>query len=939
MGQCQSCTSNSIDRKFKKAIQTQNESLIQQLVDEHTGLLDTIFPDGNGVVHIAVKQQNTNLTRYFLASGVSPNQKNCKNGDTPLHIASRLRNLEIVSLLTEEYAADPSITNNKDETSLTIASKANTSRHDTPLLGDHDLIVEALSRAANTSITDEAVDTFDLKKTRTLDLLEAARKSAHAQGLDKSNAKAIFSLSEVAEHKSIENGIWIVINDMVYDITSFIKDSLHPATNAFIQPYYGLDATDAFEATFHSIDAVRQLNKYEIGRVKASDIKQKPSGVQRKLSQQISLSHVASVDVNTGESLRSKIGVSRLFIFPVKGMKGISVQKAKLTLSGFADDRIYAVVNKATNKAVNQLTYTSLSRIVVAFKDGTDNCDAGIQLNDQFVPFVQDKTMNVEWKSCTTKILVYDQGEAVSKWITSFMNEDGGDDEFIFVRIHEENYRESEDYFALPFTPKSTQRMSAFQNYAPVNLASEESMKELNRRYSEREHGSEDEKRVGWDRFRENIVICGVLMPHHEDFMKHITFGDKKEENESACAELLWSRRRYFCAMPQVNQSNSCSTMEPIATARSYRNAITLNDRTALPGDDAVFFGSFYCVKDEGIISVGQKVISEHERLEYDVRTQHGKSYFGLSDDTNGSALEINYLRQYSAFELLSREQYNHDTIKVRFGLVVEQKHIKAYAKFRKSLKEILKMGDHYLLKYVTEDDTPIIRAYTPLFDDDNGERKELNAATYDDNDWEWTKLRSFVLLVKVYPDGRMTQHMNRMKIGDQILCKQSTGKVCYFEIGKIRFGDPRMTMNLPYNLNVNRFNLIAGGSGITPMYQIISSIHLNKEFDDTKISFIFANKTEKDILLRDKLEEIANTNENIKVHYVISRPETKNENENGFDVGRLNLNICKKYLFPPSNADDLNVVTLLCGPHPMVLAVKQCLTQIGYDDKSVATF
>eukprot|EP01083_Nonionella_stella_P240537 840797_1 len=197
------------------------------------------------------------------------------------------------------------------------------------------------------------------------------------------------------------------------------------------------------------------------------------------------------------------------------------------------------------------------------------------------------------------------------------------------------------------------------------------------------------------------------------------------------------------------------------------------------------------------------------------------------------------------------------------------------------------------------------------------------------------------------------------MKSGDTILCKQSYGKVCYFEIGKIRFGDPRMTMFAPYNLNVNRLNLIAGGSGITPMYQIISNIHLNKEFDHTKISFIFANKTEKDILLRDKLEEIEKVNENIKIHFVIGKTETNNEN--GFDIGRVNVDMCKKYLFAPPNAGkdtthqkkgmtkvqsvdeeevgDFDVVTLLCGPHPMVEAVKKSLTKIGYDDKSVATF
>eukprot|EP01084_Bolivina_argentea_P160016 278685_1 len=557
-------------------------------------------------------------------------------------------------------------------------------------------------------------------------------------------------------------------------------------------------------------------------------------------------------------------------------MKGISIEKAELTLGGFVDDRLYAVVNKATNKVINQVAYPRLTLIAVAFKDGSDNLDAGIQLNDQFVPFVKDKTLHVEWKSCSTKILAYDQGEAVSKWITSFLNADEEDarDEFIFVRIHEENYRESEEYFALPSAPKGTQRMSAFQNYAPVMLGSQESLDELNRRYRQREHGPDwCEKELGWDRFRHNVILSGVLKAHHEDFMKHITFGDLSQES----AQIVWSRRRRLCAVQLVNPNTGIRTVEPIATAQAYRNAIIVNDRTARMGDGAVFFGSLFCVKRSGMVHVGQRVVS--------------------------SQVDTNSIVQYAPFELLSKEEYNHDTIKVRFGMVVKGRHA-----FRKSLKEALRLGDHYLFKYLDQE-TPIIRAYTPL----PGDGKESKM--------------SFDLLVKLYPNGRMSQHLNHMKIGDTILCKKNCGKVCYFEVGKIRFCDA------PYHLNVSKLNLIAGGSGITPMYQIIANIHLNKAFDKTQISLVYANKSEKDIWLRNELEAIEKGNQNIKVHFIIE------DDSNQFDVGRVNVEICKQYLFPPSVDSNARTVTLLCGPCSMQKAVKRCLTKIGYDDKSVTTF
>ena len=44
---------------------------------------------------------------------------------------------------------------------------------------------------------------------------------------------------------------------------------------------------------------------------------------------------------------------------------------------------------------------------------------------------------------------------------------------------------------------------------------------------------------------------------------------------------------------------------------------------------------------------------------------------------------------------------------------------------------------------------------------------------------------------------------------------------------------------------------MIAGGSGITPMWQIIQDIFQNISRDTTRVHLLFANKTENDILLR----------------------------------------------------------------------------------------
>lgn len=53
---------------------------------------------------------------------------------------------------------------------------------------------------------------------------------------------------------------------------------------------------------------------------------------------------------------------------------------------------------------------------------------------------------------------------------------------------------------------------------------------------------------------------------------------------------------------------------------------------------------------------------------------------------------------------------------------------------------------------------------------------------------------------------------------------------------------------------------MIAGGSGITPMYQIIHSI-INDEKDTTRVSVLLANKTESDILCYEELKVYAKLN------------------------------------------------------------------------------
>jgi NAD(P)H-flavin reductase len=63
---------------------------------------------------------------------------------------------------------------------------------------------------------------------------------------------------------------------------------------------------------------------------------------------------------------------------------------------------------------------------------------------------------------------------------------------------------------------------------------------------------------------------------------------------------------------------------------------------------------------------------------------------------------------------------------------------------------------------------------------------------------------------------------------------------------------------------------MVAGGSRITPLYQIIQSVCNAK--DPIRLTLLFLNRTEDDILLEEELAAFCKANENLKVYYSVDQ-------------------------------------------------------------------
>lgn len=232
-------------------------------------------------------------------------------------------------------------------------------------------------------------------------------------------------------------------------------------------------------------------------------------------------------------------------------------------------------------------------------------------------------------------------------------------------------------------------------------------------------------------------------------------------------------------------------------------------------------------------------------------------------------------------------------------------------------------------------ENNPIVRPYTPV---------STNAL-----------IGEFELMVKIYPDGNLSQFMNEMKVGDTLDFKHIK-----FNVKKqYPFGNKNVCM-------------LVGGTGITPMIQALHAILGNTD-DKTKVVMLYGSQRADEILCEKILEEWVKQYPNrLSVTHVLSAQPKWYKNIPG-GTKRIIQKVFSKLTFntlvksPAGSAwkgqkgyitkemmqeqfagpdDDVNV--FVCGPPPMYNAlcgpredaeVTGILADIGYSKEQVTKF
>lgn len=266
---------------------------------------------------------------------------------------------------------------------------------------------------------------------------------------------------------------------------------------------------------------------------------------------------------------------------------------------------------------------------------------------------------------------------------------------------------------------------------------------------------------------------------------------------------------------------------------------------------------------------------------------------------TNPVALNSEEFRD---FPLIEKENISHDVIRLRFGLPTANHMIG------------LPTGQHISLKYTDEEGKEVIRSYTPTSSNDELGYVDFVVKVY------------FKLLPQFPNGGKMSQYLNGLKIGDKMSMRGPKGHLDYLGRGKftIKKGNAPIT-----TYRKKKLGMIAGGTGITPMLQVIRAI-LKDPSDKTEMWLIFANKVEDDILLRKELESLQSNR--FHLHYTLDSPP---DNWN-YSKGFINTAMCRDHLPPPGD----DAMIFVCGPPPMIkYACEPAFKELGIQENQWFAF
>ncbi len=269
----------------------------------------------------------------------------------------------------------------------------------------------------------------------------------------------------------------------------------------------------------------------------------------------------------------SDITVSQLWIYPVKSLKGISLDKVQLEKRGFQYDRRWMLVD-ANKRFISQRVYPEMALIE------TELSEFGVSVRAPDMPVliipypdsqagIYEEVEVLCWKD---QLQAQHINTAIDNWFSEFLNVDC---ELVYMPDNCE--RPVDTNFA------KNKEITSFSDGFPNLLLSEASLNDLN---------SKVDIELTINRFRPNIVIAGCE-PYGEDALGHFKINNIDFYAVKPCSR---------CVVTTVNPETGVKeSQEPLATLAKFRKQ-----------GQKVFFGQNLLHKlnfvTDNTLSVGDKL-------------------------------------------------------------------------------------------------------------------------------------------------------------------------------------------------------------------------------------------------------------------------------------------------------------------------------------------
>lgn len=220
-----------------------------------------------------------------------------------------------------------------------------------------------------------------------------------------------------------------------------------------------------------------------------------------------------------------------------------------------------------------------------------------------------------------------------------------------------------------------------------------------------------------------------------------------------------------------------------------------------------------------------------------------------------------------------------------------------------------LPTGQHLMAKLKDASSSEsIIRSYTPIS--------------------QTNQIGTLDILIKIYFEtktskgGKMTMALDKLAIGDKVDIKGPIGKLTYVGNGRVLLNDKERS--------VKSFRMICGGSGITPIFQVLRGV-MQDPSDPTQCVVLDGNRLEEDILCREELDGFTSMGDpRCKIVHTLTKPS---RDWKGL-TGRISEDLLKQYAAPNEQS-----LALICGPPAMESSAKKILLAQGWNENDLVFF